>query len=70
MSWTDTRSRIALTVKNDPTADTTDLRRQLKAERLEDHVRKVLSTAPPLTAEQRDTIMAAFAGFAPGGDAA
>ena len=45
--------------------DTTEMRGHLKAERLEDHVRKVLASAPPLTASQRDTIMAAFAGFAP-----
>ena len=67
--WTKTRSQIALTIKKNPSADTTELRGQLKAERLEDHVRKVLASAPPLTAEQRDTIMAAFAGFAPGGEA-
>ena len=67
--WTKTRSQIAHTIKKNPSADTTELRGQLKAERLEDHVRKVLASAPPLTAEQRDTIMAAFAGFTPGGEA-
>ena len=67
--WTKTRSQIALTIKKNPSADTTELRGQLKAERLEDHVRKVLASAPPLTAEQRDTVMAAFAGFALGGEA-
>ena len=68
-NWMKTRSQIALTKKKDPSADITELRGQLKAERLEDHVRKVLASAPPLTASQRDTIMAAFAGFTPGGEA-
>ena len=61
MSWTKTRSQIALTVKSDPTADVTDLRRQLKAERLEEYVRQTVDSAPPLTQEQRETIIAAFA---------
>jgi hypothetical protein len=36
---------------------------------LGNYVRKVTAEAPPLTPEQRDAIMAAFAGFNPGGGA-
>lgn len=53
MGWTHTRSRIAIIKKNDPTADVSDLRRQLKAERLEEHIRAVVDATPPLTVEQR-----------------
>ncbi|MES2093833.1 MAG: hypothetical protein V4531_08495 [Actinomycetota bacterium] len=44
-------------------------RANLKAELYADHVRKLVAAAPPLTSEQRDTIMAAFAGFTTGGAA-
>jgi len=54
--WTHTRSAIALAKKNDPNADVTDLRRQLRAERLAEHVAAVVAEAPPLTPEQRDRI--------------
>lgn len=56
MSWTHTRSRIAQTKKADPNADVTELRRQLKAERLEDYIKKTVDAAPPLTPEQRDRL--------------
>ncbi|MEA9997840.1 MULTISPECIES: hypothetical protein [unclassified Cryobacterium] len=56
--WTKTRSKIAHTIKKNPSADTTELRRQLKAERLEEHVARVVASAPPLTPEQRDRIAA------------
>ncbi|MBM0128062.1 hypothetical protein [Pimelobacter simplex] len=56
MSWTQTRSALALAKRDNPDADVTDLRRQLKAERLEEYVNKVVSEAPPLTREQRDRI--------------
>jgi hypothetical protein len=42
MTWTQTRSKIARTVRQNPNADTTELRRQLKAERLEDYVRRTV----------------------------
>ena len=63
-SWTKTRSTIANTVKNNPDADVTDLRAQLKAERLEDYVRKVVDSAPPLSPEQRDRIAVLLRGDA------
>ena len=56
MSWTKTRSRIANTLRSNPDADVAELRQQLKAERLEEYVRRVVSEAPALSAEQRDRI--------------
>lgn len=58
MGWTNTRSQIANQKKADPTADVTELRRRLKAERLEEHIRKVVDAAPPLTERQRDRLAA------------
>lgn len=56
MSWTKTRSELALTLKRDPSADVTELRRQLKAERLADYIRRTVDAAPELSAEQRDRL--------------
>jgi hypothetical protein len=56
MGWTHTRSRIAHEKKKNPNADVTALRRQLKAERIEEYVRRVIDEAPPLSAEQRERI--------------
>jgi len=53
VSWTHTRSRIARTKKADPEADVTELRRQLKAERLEEYIERVVNDAPELNDEQR-----------------
>lgn len=61
MSWTQTRSKLAHTLKKDPAADTTALRIQLKAEHLEAYVARVVAEAPPLTAAQRDRIAALLA---------
>jgi hypothetical protein len=54
--WPKTRSKIAHAIKADPNADVSDLRAQLKAERLEEYIERVVSEAPPLTAEQRDRL--------------
>lgn len=54
--WTHTRSQIAHIKKRDPDADVTELRRQLKAERLEDHIRQQVDSWPTLTPEQRDRL--------------
>lgn len=35
-----------------------DLRRDLKAQALEDHIRALVDTAPPLTGEQRERLAA------------
>lgn len=56
MSWTHTRSQIAHAKRKNPDADVTELRRQLKAERLAEHIAKVVAEAPPLTDEQRDRL--------------
>lgn len=56
--WTHTRSAIAIAKKNNPEADVTDLRRQLRAELLADHVERVVNQAPPLTPEQRECVAA------------
>lgn len=56
MSWTHTRSQIAIAKKKNPRADVTELRRQLKAERLAEYIARVVAEAPPLTAAQRDRI--------------
>lgn len=56
MSWTKTRSVLANEKRRDPNADVTELRRQMKAEKLEAHIRDVVDTAPPLTREQRDRL--------------
>lgn len=62
MSWTQTRSRIAVTVRDNPEADVTDLRRQLKAERLADYIERTVDAAPPLTTEQRTRLAAILQG--------
>ena len=58
MSWTKTRSLIATTVRDFPDRDVTDLRRQLKFERLEEHICNLVNAAPPLTDEQRARLAA------------
>ncbi len=58
MSWTRERASVAALAKHrtpdDP--DLADARRDLKAARLEDYIRTVVSTAPPLTPDQRDRL--------------
>jgi hypothetical protein len=56
VAWTHTRSKIAHAKKIDPDADVTHLRQQLKAERLEEYVLKVVNEAPPLTDDQRERL--------------
>lgn len=65
MSWTKTRSRIAHAKRRDPDADVTELRRQLKAERLEDYIKRTVDAAPPLTADQRDRLALLLRGGGP-----
>lgn len=56
MTWQDTRSKIATTLKSDPNADVTELRRQMRAEHLAAYVERVVSEAPPLSDEQKGAI--------------
>lgn len=59
-SWRTERARIAgMSSRPNRPPDDPELieaRRNLRALRLEDHVRKVLAGAPPLTDEQRERI--------------
>ncbi|MBB2894576.1 hypothetical protein [Flexivirga oryzae] len=64
MSWTQTRSQIAHAKRRDPNADVTELRRQLRAERLAEHIERVVNEAPPLTPEQRDRLAVLLRGGA------
>ncbi|WP_299442646.1 hypothetical protein [uncultured Phycicoccus sp.] len=56
MGWTKTRSQIAHAKKRDPNADVTELRRLLKAERLEEHIAKRVAEWPPLSQAQLDRL--------------
>jgi hypothetical protein len=56
MSWTVARARLAAAGRYRPDADTSELRRELRAERLADAIKRALSQPPELTAEQRCTL--------------
>lgn len=60
MSWTAERARVASLTRsrNDDDPDLIAARINLKAARLEDHIRNIVDSAPPLTAAQRDRIAA------------
>jgi hypothetical protein len=60
------RGQLANRSRFHPDEDHTELRAELKARRLEDHIRAVVDSAPPLTAEQRDRLALILRG---GGDA-
>ncbi len=54
MSWTTERARVA-SLSRSRTADDPDLlgaRRDLRAERLAEHIKRIAAEAPPLTDEQ------------------
>lgn len=58
MSWTAERARVASLTRS-RAADDPDLinaRRNLRAERLAEHIARVVDEAPPLTPEQRDRL--------------
>lgn len=69
MSWTHTRSKIAHAKKKNPSADVTELVRQMRAEKLEDYITRAVDAAPPLTAEQRQRLAGILAGGGPNGAA-
>ncbi|MEQ7124720.1 hypothetical protein ABN034_09355 [Actinopolymorpha sp. B11F2] len=50
------KSRLAAARRWHPNADTTDLDRDLKFANAEDYIRRLVDTAPPLTADQRDRL--------------
>lgn len=73
MSWTQERARVASLTRS-RAADDPELvaaRRNLKAERMADFIRRQLDTWPPLTIEQRESVAALLRPTAGGaGDAA
>ena len=58
MSWTAERARVAsLSRSRDPQdPDLIEARRNLRYLRLEDHIRKVIAEAPPLSDDQRSRL--------------
>lgn len=60
MGWTQDRARMAALARHRKPDDPalSDARRDFAAERLTEAVRRVVATAPPLTAKQRDKITA------------
>jgi hypothetical protein len=56
--WRRTRSTIAHARRRDPNADTTELFRQMRAEKLADHIREVIASPPPLNEAQRSLVAA------------
>ena len=61
------RNRLGGMIRRHPDADHSDLRRDLEAAKLEDHIRKVVDGWPPLTDWQRDKLALLLR---PGGDCA
>jgi hypothetical protein len=53
MSWTQARARIAAVERHHPGADTTELRRELRAERLAKAITSTLTEEPTLTSQER-----------------
>jgi hypothetical protein len=63
-TWKQKRGRLARLSQNLPADDPelSALRRDIAADRLAEHIEKVVSQAPPLTVEQRDRIAAILRG--------
>jgi hypothetical protein len=59
-SWQHKRAKLARLSRDLPrdAPEVEDARRDLKAQRLEEHVAKVVAEAPPLTPEQKERIAA------------
>lgn len=65
LTWTKHRSRIALMTAQKADPGEIDLeRRNLRAARLADYIRKTVDAAPPLTVEQRDRLAVLLRGGA------
>ena len=70
MTWTRERAKLAA-ISRHHSGDTEAIdaaRRDLRAARLEDHVRAAVDAAPPLTAEQRNRLSAILRGSGAGDD--
>jgi len=65
-TWKHERARVASLTRSRPAddPDLVDARQKLKAERLAEHVTKVVAQAPPLTPAQRDRIAVLLRGGA------
>lgn len=65
-TWTHHRARVAALSRDrqpdDP--DLIDARRDLRAQRLADYIKRVVDTAPPLTPAQRDRLALLLRGAA------
>jgi hypothetical protein len=68
MTWTHERARVASLSRSrkDDDPELVDARRNMRAERLADAIKRTVDAAPPLTAEQRDRLALLLRG----GDAA
>jgi hypothetical protein len=55
-SWRTARAKLARQARFNPEADPTELRREIRAGRLAEHVAQIVAEAPPLTREQLDRI--------------
>lgn len=57
-NWTHHRAKVAALSRDRSPQDPAllDARRNLKASRLEDYIRRTVDEAPPLTSEQRDRL--------------
>jgi hypothetical protein len=53
MPWAKARNTLGGVVRRHPDADVSHLRRQLRAARLAELIRRTLAQAPPLTSEER-----------------
>jgi len=51
-------SKIAAIERHHPNADTDQLRRDMRAAKLAEHIRRVVDVAPPLTDDQRARLTA------------
>ncbi len=70
VSWTRERARLAALTRHYPDADHAATRRDLRAAQLEEHIRRVVDAAPPLTNEQRDRLALLVRGSSDAGAAA
>jgi hypothetical protein len=50
------RNRLGGTLRQNPGADVSELRHDLEVAKLEDHIRKIVDSWPPLTPAQRDRL--------------
>ncbi len=59
------RARLAALTRHHPDADHGPARRDLRAAQLEEHIRRVVDAAPPLTADQKARLAGILRASAP-----